>query len=194
MELRAAISRLTSYRCTWTSEEVAALTDSPLRGARAYLTSLVTLGVLSVDHGNYSPGPGVKKWKSHPPKKKGPSTYGNSRKYREQRALWDKLRQRDWEEAKKGKTLTLGEATDHYSVRQKTAGDDLVTKSINGTGCLTPDEAAAELSLSVETVRRQIRSGKIAAFRAGSRCLRISRESLEAYRLNNLIACDRAKK
>jgi putative molybdopterin biosynthesis protein len=45
---------------------------------------------------------------------------------------------------------------------------------------LTPDEIAAELRISVETVRRACRSGQLKANRFG-RQFRISRADLDAY-------------
>lgn len=47
---------------------------------------------------------------------------------------------------------------------------------------LTVSEVAAVLNLSVQTIRAQILSGRIPAYRVGDRFLRIRREDLEKVR------------
>lgn len=181
-DMRSTIARLTTFRCTWTAEEVAALTDTALKGARAYLSTLVHQRVLITKDGHFAPGPQVKAWLAHPPKAKGPSKYGNSRKYREERALWDKLRQRDWEVAKKAAknspdpTLTSQPTPGPITGRQEMP--EVLTTS--NQPALTLDEAASLLSVSLNTVRREVSRGKLSTFRVAS-SVRIARAEFDRY-------------
>lgn len=187
MDLRTAITKLTTYHCTWTCEEIAELTESPLRGAKAYLTALVNQKVLVLTGEQYSFGKNANAWKNKPPKTKGPSSYGNSVKYRKQRELWDKLKQRDWEEARKGKILTYQEpSADSISYQEQS---EMITAT-NYDPSLTYSQAADELGVNEQTIRREVKRGKIKAFRVGLRCVRITREELDRYRTDALKAAE----
>lgn len=191
-DLRTVVAKLATFRCAWTCEEIQALTDAPIRGVRAYLTALVNQQVLIRTDLGYLPGPYIQTWKSTPPKTKGPSTYGNSSAYREQRAVWDKLRQRDWEEGRKegqsGKRRRNGQT---LTSQERTAG---IIEGQEGTNVpnesLSYAQAAEELGVSDKTVEREAKRGKIKTFRIGLRCVRISRAELDRYRDNCLMASD----
>lgn len=190
MDLRETIGRLTTFRCTWTAEEVAALAEVSLCGARKYLTALTRAQVLTLTGDQYSAGPQARAWRSQPRKAKGPSSYGNSAKYRATRALWDSLRQRDWKAGRDGVVLTSQEPTQDQSGQHQPAGDSKMVKTFTPGTYLTLDQVASELAVHVETVRREIKRGRIAAFRTGVRGVRIARESLEAYRQANVITTE----
>ncbi len=49
---------------------------------------------------------------------------------------------------------------------------------------LSPNQVAAWLGVSESTINRLIKRGDLEATRIGKRCLRISRESVEAYLTN----------
>ncbi len=191
MDLRETIGRLTTFRCTWTAEEVAALAEVSLCGARKYLTALTRAQVLTLTGDQYSAGPQARAWRSQPRKAKGPSSYGNSAKYRATRALWDNLRQRDWQAGREGVVLTSQEPTQDQSGQHQPAGDNKMERTITYTALLTLDQVAAEIGHHVETVRREIKRGKIQAIRTGIRGVRIPRESLNEYLRANLIGADR---
>lgn len=183
MDLRTAITKLTTYHCAWTCEEISELTESPARGTKAYLTALVNQKVLVLSGNQYSFGENANKWKNTPIKKRGPSSYGNSVKYRKQRELWDKLKQRDWEEARKGKILTYQETTVSDSERQET---DIVENLLNPDASLSIAQVAAYLDVSDRTIEREIKRGKIKAFRVGLRCVRVTKSELDRYRTDAL--------
>lgn len=179
-DLRSVIARLTTFKCTWTAAEVAALVDVPMRGVRAYLSTLVHQRVLIITGEHYTPGPKAKGWREHKPKRKGPSTYGNSSKYREQQTIWDALKLRDWKAGRaEGATpLTSNEVQADTTQRTETQ----TMGSVSHQPALTIDQVAELLSVSKNTVRNQIGRGKLKSFRAGERGVRISAEELDRYR------------
>jgi excisionase family DNA binding protein len=72
--------------------------------------------------------------------------------------------------------LQPGDATREDAARPK--GEDAVNAAARDY--LTPEEAAAELSIHVQTLRAYVRSGKLPALRlAGERAIRIRRTDLE---------------
>lgn len=203
-DLRTVLVRLTRMRCTWTAEEVASLADMPLKAARAYCQTLVTQQVLIVVEGKYATGPQAIPWRSKRPANKGPQTYGNSAKYRETRALWDKITARDWELARKGRGKRRGapapntpdsltsqlSATDDTNVHQHAGDSKMASPSLTG-GSMTCDEAASELNVSVDTIRREIKRGRLKAHRVGLYNVRITRTAIDEYRTQNAITPDK---
>lgn len=187
-DLRSAIAWLTTLRCPWRAEEAAVMAEMPARAARAYCSTLVREKVLREDgDGWYAPGPKVKAWRAHPPKAKGPSTYGNSARYRAIRAVKDQLRRRDWEAARKGgqtpplvppPILTSQEVTPDTTEAQEIPA----MLSASHRPPLTLEEAAKLLGVSLMTVRREVERGKLRTHRVGMRCVRISMEEFERYR------------
>ena len=60
----------------------------------------------------------------------------------------------------------------------------------NSDAALSITQVADALGVSGQTVAREIKRGKIKAFRVGLRCLRISRSELDRYRDCCLMAAD----
>ena len=58
--------------------------------------------------------------------------------------------------------------------------------SVSG-GSLTYEEAATELNVHVETIRREVKRGRLEAYRVGLRGVRISRDALDRYRTANVL-------
>lgn len=179
-DLRSVIARLTTFKCTWTAAEVAALVDVPMRGVRAYLSTLVHQRVLIITGEDYTPGPKAKGWREHKPKRKGPSTYGNSSKYREQQTIWDALKLRDWNagKAERAAALTSQDVPQAITTHQESPK----MQSVSHQSALTMNQVADALGISVNTVRREINRGRIQTFRAGLRSIRINAEELDRYR------------
>jgi excisionase family DNA binding protein len=62
-----------------------------------------------------------------------------------------------------------------------TSATDSSTSATRGDDLLSPEQAAAELGVHIQTLRGYIRRGKLAAFRlAGERVIRIRRDDLAA--------------
>jgi excisionase family DNA binding protein len=183
--LRSIIVRLTTYACAWSVDEVVALSEVSLSGVRRYLTNLVHLDVLTLVGSQYRAGPQARAWRELARKHKGPSTYGNSARYRAQRAVWDQLRQRDWQEKRKDQptaVLTSRSWSDVDNSGHTLTSRPLGTEGNNMGSDMSIEEVAGTLSVSAKTVRREIERGKIRAFRVGLKCLRVSKDEVERYR------------
>ena len=62
-----------------------------------------------------------------------------------------------------------------------TSATDSSTSATRGDDLLSPEQAAAELGVHIQTLRSYIRRGKLAAYRlAGERVIRIRRDDLAA--------------
>ncbi len=186
--LRTILVRLTTFACAWTAEEVVALSEVSLSGVRRYLTNLVHLDVLTLTGTEYRAGPQARAWRELARKHKGPSTYGNSARYRAQRTVWDGLRQRDWDVKRKAScnqpdpllTSRIGTDVDNRG-HERPLGPEGTGVSIMGAD-MSVEAVAESLGVSAKTVRREIERGKIRAFRVGLRCLRISQNEVDRYR------------
>lgn len=186
MDLRETIGRLTTHRCTWTAEEVAALAEVSLCGVRKYLTALTRQKVLTLTGDQYSAGPQARAWRNQPRKAKGPSSYGNSAKYRATRALWDSLRQRDWQAGKAGVVLTSRDESPEDNRGQQESDMDKTAKS---STAYTLTQVADSLSVSLKTIRREIERGKLRPFRVG-RLVRVDQAEVDRYRTSQLTAAE----
>lgn len=191
-DLRSVVARLTTFKCTWTAEEVQSLTDVPLSGVRRYLSTLAHLQVLVLTDGKYSAGPKARAWREKEPTRKGPSTYGNSAKYRAQRAVWDALRLRDWQSGKSKPAHSNVQNAMPLTSNEVQAGTTAATEvqpmtSVSHQPPLTYDEAATLLGVSLNTVRNEVKRGKLKAFRVGERGIRITHEALDEYRTANAV-------
>lgn len=194
-DLRAAVVKLTRLIIPWSTTDLAELAQASLNRTQAYLSNLANHGVVVQDKEpqHWIAGPRAREWRIKA-ETTGPS-YGHRSEYKRQRAILDRLKVKDWQARRAGKTdqsdakvassanlaiLTCQEVTGVDSSGQE------VTDMDRSTG-RTLEEAAGALSCSIKTIRRMIGEGKLAAFRVGQRGLRIKTQELEEYQNRNLL-------
>ncbi len=62
-----------------------------------------------------------------------------------------------------------------------------MAKTLLSGASMTMDDVAAELGIHVESVRKMVKSGRLVAYRVGSRGVRITRQALEKYQTDNIL-------
>ncbi len=194
-DLRGAVAKLTHMVVAWYATELAELAEASVSRTRAYLANLANQGVVAPadEPDAWQAGPRARQWRLQP-SPKGP-TYGNSAEYRRQREILDKVKLRDWQARRAGaKEPTDAQAASQANLATLTSAevaagsmDEQELAEMSIPSGMTIESAAEVLGCTHWTVRRLIKGGKITAYRAGIRALRISDAEIADYLKRNQV-------
>lgn len=175
----AVVWCLTLSHAPFSARDLADMSDSDQRAAKCYCTQLINERVLEVvsedDKGlkHYRPGPKAEEWAAKTPKT---NPHGNSRRYRKQQAVRDRLVADDWHMGRGGKAgELLHDKTRH---RQTITPQDLkaqpeLLEAYAGDQLLTVATVAVLADASTRTVERWIYKGHLKHIRMPTGSIRV---------------------